>query len=91
MFKLNTGYSVLCLSIGTISSIRRTYAVSFRHNKGTGTVNGTFTYALRQIFPNCATRSTKCSAKHLQVLRKETGKKNETNVTRSENCEFVRP
>jgi len=32
-----------------------------------------------------------CSAKHLQVLRKEIGKKNKINVTRSENCEFVRP
>jgi len=34
-----------------------------------------------------------CSAKHLQVLRKEIGKKNKilVNVTRSENCEFVRP
>ena len=32
-----------------------------------------------------------CSPKHLQVLRKEIGKKNKTNVTRSENCEFVRP
>ena len=46
---------------------------------------------LDQIFPNCAPRSTKCSAKHLQVLRKEIGKKNKINVTRSENCEFVRP
>jgi len=46
---------------------------------------------LGQIFPNCAPRSTKCSAKHLQVLRKAIGKKNKINVTRSENCEFVRP
>ena len=46
---------------------------------------------LDQIFPNCAPRSTKCSAEHLQVLRKEIGKKNKINVTRSENCEFVRP
>ena len=33
----------------------------------------------------------RCSAKHLQVLRKEIRKKNKINVTRSENCEFVRP
>jgi len=46
---------------------------------------------LHQIFPNCAPQSTKCSAKHLQVLCKETGKKNKINVTRFENCEFVRP
>jgi hypothetical protein len=32
-----------------------------------------------------------CSAKHLEVPRKETGKKNKINVTRSKNCEFVRP
>jgi len=31
-----------------------------------------------------------CSAEH-QVLRKETGKKNQINMTRSENCEFVWP
>ena len=40
--------------------------------------------------PPNAPRSTKCSPEH-QVLRKEIGKKNKTNVTRYENCEFVRP
>jgi hypothetical protein len=30
---------------------------------------------LSQTFPNCAPRSTKCSAKHLQVLRKELERK----------------
>ena len=32
-----------------------------------------------------------CSAKHLQVLHKEIGKKNKINRTRFENCEFLRP
>jgi hypothetical protein len=39
---------------------------------------------LNQLFPNCAPRSiSKCSAKRL--------KKKKINVTRSEDCEFVRP
>jgi len=46
---------------------------------------------VKQRFPNCAPRSTKCSAKHLQVLRKEIGKKNKIYLTRSENCEYVWP
>ena len=51
------------------------------HNPSDRTMALGSTQPLIQIFPNCAPRSSKCSAKHLQVLRKEIGKKNKINVT----------